>query len=329
MSIISGQDTTASDFDFLFGTVLPYAGRTAPTNWLMCDGAAVNRTTYAGLFNTICPSIGTFTVTIASPGVFTLNSHGLFVGDTVYFTTTGALPTGLAQNTLYYVSSVTTNTFQVTATSGGTSINTSGTQSGVHTVRHCPYGLGDGSTTFNVPDMRARTPVGMGTGTKVATFVSRSSNVITVTGIANNSNNEFQTAQAVFYHTSGSVITGLTNDTTYYVVRVSNTTISLASSLANAQNGTVITLTSDGTGIQTFTQTYTTRALGQTGGEENHAMSSTELLSHFHVKGTDSGSGNTSSGGATSQGNTNSTGGNAAMNIMQPFMSLNYIIRAI
>ena len=229
----------------MVGVVSPYAGSSAPSGWLICDGSAVSRTTYASLF------------------------------------------------------AITSTTF----------------------------GVGDGSTTFNLPDLRSRIPVGAGTGTKVATFSSRSSNVITVTGLSNALNNEFQTGQAVVYNTSGSVITGLTNATTYYVVRISNTTFSLATTLANAQNGVVITLSSDGTGTQTFTSTLTSRTLGHTGGEENHAMSSSEPLSHFHVKGTDSGSGNVSSGGATSLGNTNSTGGNVAMNIMQPFAVLNYIIK--
>jgi microcystin-dependent protein len=146
---------------FSSGDVKPTARRTAPSGWLLCDASAVSRTTYAALFNVIVPSLGTFTVTIASPGVFTLTSHALVVGDRVYLTTTGALPTGLSANTIYYVVSVpTANTFTVSATEGGTAINTSGSQSGTHTIYWCPYGLGDGSTTFNVPDLRGRTPVG-------------------------------------------------------------------------------------------------------------------------------------------------------------------------
>lgn len=42
----------------------------------------------------------------------------------------------------------------------GTAINTTGSQSGVHTLRLCPYGLGDGSTTFNVPNWEGKVPVG-------------------------------------------------------------------------------------------------------------------------------------------------------------------------
>jgi len=163
MTIGAGSDALASDFDFLFGSILPYAGRTAPSaSWKICDGSAISRSTYATLFTTISPSVGTFTVTIASPGVFTLNSHGLVAGDAVYLTTTGALPTGLTANTIYYVISagLTANAFELSTSRGGAAINTSGSQSGTHTLYFCPYGLGDGSTTFNIPDLRQRVPVG-------------------------------------------------------------------------------------------------------------------------------------------------------------------------
>jgi hypothetical protein len=81
-------------------------------------------------------SLGTCTITIASPGVITRVAHGLAVGDPVRFTTTGALPTGLTASTTYYVISagLTADEFQVSATSGGAAVNTSGSQSGVHTL---------------------------------------------------------------------------------------------------------------------------------------------------------------------------------------------------
>lgn len=81
-------------------------------------------------------SLGTVTITIASPGILTLNNHGLLVGDTVTLATTGALPTGLSTSTTYFVISagLTTNSFELSATAGGSAINTSGTQSGTHTL---------------------------------------------------------------------------------------------------------------------------------------------------------------------------------------------------
>jgi hypothetical protein len=77
----------------------------------------------------------TVTISIAAPGVVTWTAHGLSVNDTIRFTTTGALPTGLAINTTYYVKEVlTANTFTVSASAGGAVITTSGTQSGTQTA---------------------------------------------------------------------------------------------------------------------------------------------------------------------------------------------------
>ena len=70
------------------GIVLPFAGATAPTGYLLCDGAAVSRTTYAALF--------------------------AIIGIT--------------------------------------------------------YGVGNGTTTFNLPDTRGRVPVGKSTDTEFDTL---------------------------------------------------------------------------------------------------------------------------------------------------------------
>lgn len=75
----------------------------------------------------------TFTVTSASPGVFTRVAHGLAVNDTVILYTTGGLYTGLTRGRLYYVKTVpTADTFTLALTAGGAAINTSGAQSGTH-----------------------------------------------------------------------------------------------------------------------------------------------------------------------------------------------------
>jgi hypothetical protein len=77
----------------------------------------------------------TVTITIAAPGVVTWTDHGLSANSTIRFTTTGALPTGLAAGTTYYVKTVLSpNTFTVSASAGGAAITTSGTQSGVQTA---------------------------------------------------------------------------------------------------------------------------------------------------------------------------------------------------
>jgi microcystin-dependent protein len=156
-----GWATPASASSAPTGAIVQYAGITTPSGWLICDGSSVSRATYSDLFAAVISSLGAFTVTIASPGVITKASHGLVVGDAVYMTTTGALPTGLAINTTYYVSVVTdVNTIQVSATRGGASINTSGSQSGIHTVVKAPYGVPD-VNNFNLPNYKGVVPAGL------------------------------------------------------------------------------------------------------------------------------------------------------------------------
>ncbi len=90
-------------------------------------------------------SLGTVTVTIAWPAVFSLTSHGLTVNDSVQFTTDGALPTGLSLLTNYYVIStgLTSGQFQVSTTLWGAAVATSGTQSGTHTaIKTTPIAVG-------------------------------------------------------------------------------------------------------------------------------------------------------------------------------------------
>ena len=82
---ITGTAIVANDYSYLnpVGMVAPFAGASSPNGWLICDGTAVSRSTYASLFS----AIGT------------------------------------------------------------------------------TYGVGDNTTTFNLPDLRGRTPIGVGTGT--------------------------------------------------------------------------------------------------------------------------------------------------------------------
>lgn len=89
----------------------------------------------ASFANSVTQS-GTVTITNASPAVITYTAHGLVANTKIYFTTTSALPTGLTAYQIYYVlgSTITTNTFEVSATPGGTAINTSSAGSGTQTA---------------------------------------------------------------------------------------------------------------------------------------------------------------------------------------------------
>lgn len=99
----------ATDYNYPFRIVLPTASAPVPKS------AAV-------------------TISQATPGVVTWTGHGLAANTPVVFTTTGTLPTGLAAGTTYYVKTVlSTDTFSVSATPGGTAIDTTGAGSGTHT----------------------------------------------------------------------------------------------------------------------------------------------------------------------------------------------------
>jgi len=76
---------------------------------------------------------GTVTFTIATPCVATF-SVLLAEGTAVQFSTTGALPTGLSTATTYYLRNVDGATANLSATPTGAIINTSGSQSGTHSV---------------------------------------------------------------------------------------------------------------------------------------------------------------------------------------------------
>lgn len=76
---------------------------------------------------------GTVTFTIATPCVATF-SVLLAEGTAVEFSTTGALPTGLTAGTTYYLRNVDGVTANLSATPAGAIINTTGTQSGTHSV---------------------------------------------------------------------------------------------------------------------------------------------------------------------------------------------------
>lgn len=90
-----------------------------------------------GTLQNVIASSFTGTVTIASPAVWTATGHGLLNGDAVTFSTTGALPTGISANTIYWIINKAANTFQISLVPGGTAVNTTGTQSGTHSILVC------------------------------------------------------------------------------------------------------------------------------------------------------------------------------------------------
>ena len=135
--ILSGLDS---------GTMLATARVKLPSGFLWCNGAAVSRATYAALFAAISVAV-TGNRTSGSTGIASvsedLRNLGL-VGAKIEGT---GIPAGA---TITAVTS-TTITLSANATSG------SGTSTALTII---PWGSGDGSTTFNVPDKRGRVGAG-------------------------------------------------------------------------------------------------------------------------------------------------------------------------
>lgn len=210
---------------FPAGMLIPYAGITVPAYTKLCDGSAISRTTYSILFSALT-STKTATITIATPAVVSATAHGFSIGDKLSFETTGALPTGLVVGTNYYVSttSFTVDDFRVSTTIAnalaGTNVATSGSQSGTQTVRKNPYGAGDGTTTFNVPDSRRTTMIGAG-GSQVSTV-----GPYTTLGAVGGEETHVQTVAEIATHDhshSHTVSTGDNGVGTGYALAASNT----------------------------------------------------------------------------------------------------------
>ncbi len=204
------------------------------------------------------------------------------------------------------------------------------TYAALFTAISTTWGAGDGSTTFNLPDFRGRARIGRGTGTATAAGSNADVDTTNDTLTVATNTDKWITGMAVLFTLSSGTITGLTSGVTYYIVRNNTTTVKLASSLANAQNGTVIDMTAKSSPVWTITHTLTARTLADQGGEQSHAMSSTELLSHTHAGGylrSDVGGATGPAAGTTAFGQSiPSTGGNAAMNNMQPYAATMTII---
>ena len=59
-AVTKGQmDTAVSAAAIAPGITVPYAGSSAPSGWLLCNGQAVSRTTYAALFAIVATTYGT------------------------------------------------------------------------------------------------------------------------------------------------------------------------------------------------------------------------------------------------------------------------------
>ena len=178
VQLITGQE---------IGWILPYQTIEVMwfgDSWYVCDGKMVGEIInvtfpidkvpfgYLTLHSGLRPSRNayrrlavSFTCTTASPSVFTTSAaHGFVGGERLRLFTTGAL-TGATLGQDYFVEYISTTTFYLNTTEGGSTRLAITAQSGTHTYQCSAYGVGDGSTTFDLPDPRQSAFVGAGSGT--------------------------------------------------------------------------------------------------------------------------------------------------------------------
>jgi|LakMenEpi03Aug12_release.lakeMendotaPanAssembly.Ray.scaffolds.fasta_scaffold92035_4 microcystin-dependent protein len=228
------------------GGLMPYAGATSPEGWLLCNGAAVSRTTYANLF--------------------------ALIGTT--------------------------------------------------------YGSGDGTTTFNVPDMRSRMPIGAGSGTGLTTralaatggaesVVIASGNLPThVHSIdpTNTTSGNMSVDHAhgmEHYHSNfNTLLNGAHAHGVYFVTDAASGTARarVSSTGSSISNGAVV---GSDEHVHGMSRTYTMQETGY------GATPKVAINDAGHSHNTDIGAFDSGNGGFT----------NTALGLMNPFLALNYIIK--
>lgn len=169
-------------------------------------------------------------------------------------------------------------------------------------------------------------------------FTSASVNVNPTNTIILNDTSPVYTGTIVQFQTTGTLPTGLSLLTDYYLIVVNGTTIQVATTLANALSGTAILLTSTGSGTMNLVATLPVSALASYLGERTHAQTTAELRAHLHnFPGTgtlgqpdqNTGPAGSSDVGTVTPGGTAtlSAGGNTPFNIMQPTSFYNVHIK--
>lgn len=216
---------------------------------------------------------------------FTNNTHGFTTGDALVYTTTSATIPGLRNGGLYYGRAVSSTSLSLHPTAADATANTNRVDLG---------GFGSGYyilTKYSIVDLTS-VPSPAEDHTFTADFTGAADGIYEVSGTnsdqlsftlgANTTISSRQltvvaqqaftveyngfyvvdhgliTGDSVDYTESGSNnITGLTDSTTYYAIRVSKDVFRLATTEANALDETAITLTETGTSATSFDGTLT------------------------------------------------------------------------
>lgn len=111
-------------------------GLTPTNSWAIADAVAGEVANANGYSRQI---VGRAISSVDTAGdTLTSNEHGYSANTIVHAVTTNTLPGGLSTGTPYYVINPTTNTFQLSTSSGGSAINLTSTGSGSHYIKTSP-----------------------------------------------------------------------------------------------------------------------------------------------------------------------------------------------
>lgn len=270
------------------GTESFFAGVTAPSGWYFEYGQAISRTTDVALFTSLTTSaIGNTSSNTTLSGLPNLQGLGL----------EGAYVEGSGISVGTTVVSVGTSTITISANATATASNV--------TFRFLPYGQGDGSTTFNLPDRRGRFIAGrdnMG-GTAANRLTNPTSGAQGINGVGLSATGGQQS------HTQTTAeLVGHTHGVSAVTASVTNGSVSITDSRTWA------------TASQVWTGSSVVYAL--TGASPGPAG-----LSTVSVTPSGSISGALAATGVTIGGNTDSIGSGSAFNVVPPGGISNVIIK--
>jgi hypothetical protein len=235
----------------------------------------------------------TATITIASPalvGVTTAPANGTAVS----FSTTGALPTGITADAAYYVYNRSGSTYNLTTTAGVAQTATitagatftgsiSGTTLTVTAVTGGTIGIGQVISGTGITGGTSITGLSTGAGNIGTYTVSTSQTVASTTITAVATPGKITVASAplngtqVVFTTTGTLPTGITAGTAYYVVNRTSTTFQIATT----SGGTALNTSGF---AQTGTHTATSYTLINTSGTQSGVQTETTSKIYFKYK---------------------------------------------